>query len=189
MDLRVSVVELTYERLTTEAPRSTETQSLFVPTNSFAGLMSLLVLCLALKKFCPALEAGALVLAFINEGQRTMKRNMYGAMNLNYKSLILAISLLFALSASISAAPGDLDPTFGNGGKRTDWAGYASEVAIQPDGKIVVVGDACCSLAGVDFRVARYNPDGSPDTTFGGGTGRVTTDFNGENDASSSVVL
>ena len=37
-------------------------------------------------------------------------------MNINYKSLILAISLFFALSASISAAPGDLDPTFGNGG-------------------------------------------------------------------------
>ena len=45
-----------------------------------------------------------------------MKRNVYGATNTNYKSLILVISLLFALSASISAAPGDLDPTFGNGG-------------------------------------------------------------------------
>ena len=98
-------------------------------------------------------------------------------MNANYKSTILAISLFFVLSASISAAPGDLDPTFGNGGKRTDWAGYASRVAIQPDGKLVVVGDACCSPH-VDFRFARYNPDGSPDTTFCGGTGRVTTDFN-----------
>ena len=116
-----------------------------------------------------------------------MKRNMYGAMNPNHKSLMLAIGLLFALSASISAAPGDLDPTFGNGGKRTDWTGFASGVAIQPDGKIVVVG-GCCS-PGNDFRVARYNPDGSPDTTFGGGTGRVTTDFNGNQDSSDSVVL
>ena len=117
-----------------------------------------------------------------------MNRNMYGAMKTNYKSLILVISLLFASSGSISAAPGDLDPTFGNGGKRTDWAGYASGVAIQPDGKIVVVGDACCSPP-VDFRVARYNPDGCPDTTFGGGTGRVTTDFNGYHDVSENVVL
>ena len=37
-------------------------------------------------------------------------------MNTNYKSLILAVSVFFALSAPISAAPGDLDPTFGNGG-------------------------------------------------------------------------
>ena len=33
-----------------------------------------------------------------------------------YKSILVAISLLFALSTSISAAPGDLDPTFGSGG-------------------------------------------------------------------------
>ena len=121
-----------------------------------------------------------------------MERNIYGAMSTNYKSFILAISLIFALSASISAAPGDLDPTFGIGGKRTDWAGYASGVAIQPDGKIVVVGNGigCCSPGtNIDFRVARYNPDGSPDTTFGGGTGRVTTDFNGYHDASDNVVL
>lgn len=52
-------------------------------------------------------------------------------MNTSYKSLILVIGLLFALSASISAAPGDLDPTFGNGGKRTDWTGSAGGVAIQ----------------------------------------------------------
>src|SRR6185436_6027017 len=100
------------------------------------------------------------------------------------------LALLFFGAKTISAAPGDLDPTFGNGGKRTDWAGYANGVAIQPDGKIVVVGkaDGCCR-SGIDFRVARYNPDGSPDTTFGGGTGRVTTDFNGYHDDSVNVVL
>ena len=111
-------------------------------------------------------------------------------MNRNWKSIILVISSFFALSASISAAPGDLDPTFGNGGKRTDWAGFASGVAIQPDGKIVVVGDPnLCCRSDIDFRVARYNPDGSPDTTFGGGTGRVTTDFNGNHDESEDLIL
>src|ERR1051325_4639214 len=111
-------------------------------------------------------------------------------MNRNWKSIILVISSFFALSASISAAPGDLDPTFGNGGKRTDWAGFASGVVIQPDGKIVVAGDpSLCCRDDIDFRVARYNPDGSPDTTFGGGTGRVTTDFNGNHDVSENVVL
>jgi len=37
-------------------------------------------------------------------------------MNTNYKSIILAISLFFAFSVSISAAPGDLDLTFGSDG-------------------------------------------------------------------------
>ena len=52
-------------------------------------------------------------------------------MGVNSRSIILAISVFFVLSASISAAPGDLDPTFGVGGKRTDWTGSAGGVAIQ----------------------------------------------------------
>ncbi|MFF8861847.1 calcium-binding protein [Streptomyces sp. NPDC015139] len=53
----------------------------------------------------------------------------------------------------------------------------ARGVAVQPDGKIVVVGSAwrdyedCCW-----FVVARYNPDGSPDRSFDG-DGFVFTDF------------
>ncbi len=35
---------------------------------------------------------------------------------MNTRSIILTVSLLLTLSASISAAPGELDPTFGNGG-------------------------------------------------------------------------
>ena len=35
-------------------------------------------------------------------------------MNRNYKSIILAIALFLALSVSVSAAPGDLDLTFGS---------------------------------------------------------------------------
>src|SRR5215510_9526870 len=89
-----------------------------------------------------------------------------------YKLLILAISLLFALTASISAAPGDLDPTFGVGGKVINPSGGSYDVAIQPDGKIVSVGIAAGGSEGTQIAVARYNIDGSPDTTFGG-TGRV----------------
>lgn len=101
-----------------------------------------------------------------------MNRNMYRAMNINNKSLILTVSLFFALSASISAAPGDLDPTFGNGGIVIGGVPYtlanAEGMALQADGKIVVVGDT------YDFRVARYNPNGSLDTSFGGGGVVVT---------------
>ena len=66
---------------------------------------------------------------------------------------------------------GDLDPTFGQGGKmRTNFGFGANDVVVQNDGKVVMVG----SLNG-DFAVARMNANGTPDTTFGGGDGLVTT--------------
>ncbi len=95
-------------------------------------------------------------------------------MNANYKSIISAISLFFALSASISAAPGDLDLTFGSGGivitigSDPNHVNTASAMAIQADGKIVVVGDATLGTPAWDFAVVRYNPDGSLDSSFGG---------------------
>src|SRR5687768_18159416 len=72
-------------------------------------------------------------------------------------------------------AAGDLDLAFGNGGKVIAGAfGYqAADIAVQKDGKYVVVG----SLNG-NFAVTRFNPDGKPDPTFGGG-GFVRTDFGG----------
>jgi uncharacterized delta-60 repeat protein len=75
------------------------------------------------------------------------------------------------------AAAGDLDTSFGSGGKvTTDFAGgndTAFAMAIQADGKIVAAG----STNGDLFALARYRPDGSPDPAFGGG--KVTTDFGG----------
>ena len=84
--------------------------------------------------------------------------------------------LLFSGSGQLArAADGDLDPTFGIGGKvvtdftnSTDWL---SRVAVQPDGKIVTAG---VSFPGNKYALARYNPDGTLDVTFGIG-GKVTT--------------
>jgi uncharacterized delta-60 repeat protein len=79
---------------------------------------------------------------------------------------------------------GSLDMSFGTNGKvTTDFPGLAaviSAVVVQPDGKIVVAGGAypLFTFAG-DFKVARYNPDGSLDTSFGAG-GIVTTIFSGD---------
>ena len=75
---------------------------------------------------------------------------------------------------------GTLDRSFsGNGRKKTYFFGsdHATGVAIQDDGKIVVVGDAVDSFtpAGA-FAVARYNPNGSPDRSFSG-DGKQTTSF------------
>jgi len=102
--------------------------------------------------------------------------------------------VLSALSAPASAlgAPGDLDPTFGSGGKLTTDFGVdldsASGVAVHGDGKIVVAGFTVNGTSN-DFAVARYNADGSLDTGFSG-DGKQTTDFGGGDfDRASGVAV
>src|SRR5690349_11123753 len=92
-------------------------------------------------------------------------------------SFIAGLLLVIAAASAAKSAPGDLDPTFGGDGViRTDLTpaedhGFA--VAIQPDGKIVVAGVA--GLGGKDsrFAIVRYNTEGTLDTSFGGGDGKV----------------
>ena len=85
---------------------------------------------------------------------------------------------------------GSLDQTFGLGGKTTtDFFGeedVASDHFIQADGKIVVAGAAAGDFQS-DFALARYNPDGSLDQTFGA-SGQVTTDFFGKSDRASALA-
>jgi len=65
---------------------------------------------------------------------------------------------------------GSLDSSFGAGGTVTTVIGGASALAIQPDGKIIVVGRSRALLDGSRrFAIARYNADGSLDSSFGGG--------------------
>lgn len=67
-------------------------------------------------------------------------------------------------------ADGSPDSTFGLDGKVTTdiiwWEDYATGVAIQPDGKIVVCGYARTGVF-TDPVLIRYNTDGTPDTSFG----------------------
>jgi uncharacterized delta-60 repeat protein len=87
---------------------------------------------------------------------------------------------------------GALDATFGSGGKvMTDFNSYddyAHSVAIQTDGKVVVAGSAVGSSTGEDFALARYNTNGSLDTSFGSG-GKVTTDFTGNADEAHGLAI
>jgi uncharacterized delta-60 repeat protein len=96
-------------------------------------------------------------------------------------------------------AAGDLDPTFGTGGIVTTdfYSGtfiqedVASAVAIQPDGKLVVAGYTYNFSADSEFfdvAVARYNPDGSLDPSFGAG-GRVVTDLGSPDDTANDVAI
>jgi uncharacterized delta-60 repeat protein len=92
---------------------------------------------------------------------------------------------------------GNLDTTFGAGGIAvTDIQtniffpdNYSRfDIAIQNDGKIVVVGAFGSAYTPTDFGVARFDTNGNPDPTFGVG-GKVTTDFFGNSDAATSVAL
>jgi uncharacterized delta-60 repeat protein len=86
-------------------------------------------------------------------------------------------------------ADGSLDTTFGSGGTiTTAFSGYADAVALQADGKIVAAGLGESTGAGQDFALARFNANGSLDTSFGSG-GEVTTDFSGHADDAYAVAL
>lgn len=86
---------------------------------------------------------------------------------------------------------GSVDSTFGTGGKvTTDFAGSvdsAEAVAIQPDGKIVVVGEVNTGIS-YDFGAARYNSDGTLDLSFNF-DGKTTLDISGDDDFPHSVLL
>jgi uncharacterized delta-60 repeat protein len=86
-------------------------------------------------------------------------------------------------------ANGVLDASFGTAGKVTSGVfGRAFAVAIQGDGpdlKIVVAGDDPVSE---DLRLARYNANGSLDTSFGT-AGQLTTDIAGGAELAGNLVL
>jgi uncharacterized delta-60 repeat protein len=97
--------------------------------------------------------------------------------------------LEFALVRLTSS--GAVDTSFGSRGSvLTDFGGkddVANAVAIQPDGKILAAGYAFVR-GGYDFGVARYNANGTLDSTFGY-RGQVTTDFHGYSDAAMALAL
>lgn len=85
--------------------------------------------------------------------------------------------LLAACATSASAQDGLLDPTFGTAGARriafdrpgTDGHDVPAAVAVQADGRIVVVGTAPETSAASNAAIARLEPDGAVDTSFVGG--------------------
>ncbi len=82
-------------------------------------------------------------------------------------------------------ADGSLDTSFGAGGRvKTDFFGgndMALGLVVQSDGKLVAAGFATHPSSGLDFALARYNTDGSLDTSFGI-SGISSTDFLGSSD-------
>src|SRR2546423_1784602 len=103
---------------------------------------------------------------------------------------VLVATLLIGVvfTGAAQAAPGDLDPTFSADGKQTtDFVGssWARATVRQPDGKIIAVGND--TVPPDYFALARYNPNGSLDTSFSG-DGKQRTSF-GRNDQATGVAL
>jgi uncharacterized delta-60 repeat protein len=97
--------------------------------------------------------------------------------------IVAAVQTVTASGAEFALAryntDGTPDNTYGSGGAETGDFGsandYATDLALQADGKLVVAGYRDDSGGGgFDYVVARYNSDGSLDTSFGTG-GQVTT--------------
>lgn len=107
---------------------------------------------------------------------------------------IRALSLIILLGSNLLFAAGTLDQTFGTGGIanfRFGGTNSAAGAALQPDGKIVVVGITAPSgqSAGFnDISLARLNADGTLDTAFGA-NGFVLTDFNNDQDGAGAIVI
>lgn len=78
---------------------------------------------------------------------------------------------------------GDVDAAFGTNGRVLLPLGTAFGITVAPDGTIVVVGSA-----GFDVAVVRLRTDGTPDASFGGGDGMVTTAVGAEGQAVAAAV-
>ncbi len=144
-----------------------KTISPFFKKNHLAGLALAIVAALAISMVAVA-AAGGLDPTFGTGGKVTMyvgSSNSFAnavAVQSDGKIVVAGTPLLVRYNSD-----GSLDTTFGNNGIVTNsGVDRGMDLVIQPDGKIVVVGFSGGGLF-TGFHVARFNSNGSPDTTFG----------------------
>jgi uncharacterized delta-60 repeat protein len=140
-----------------------------------------------------------LVEALLSLGARPMSAAR--AAGLHWITTTCTALLILGLGQVAGAAPGDLDPSFDADGLvlthfgriDDDSPGGRSDTGVsvvaQPDGKLVVAGSSNSfdTFEPGDFALARYNSDGSLDSSFGSG-GRVLTDFGAFDFANTLIV-
>lgn len=88
---------------------------------------------------------------------------------------------------------GTLDTSFGGDGRVvTNFLSSTLEralaVAFDANGKILAAGEALVD-GNYQFALVRYNSDGTRDTTFGGGDGKVLTNFRDGNASARAMVI
>ena len=102
-----------------------------------------------------------------------------------------------SLEPRLLLSAGSLDPSFGNGGELAvqfptgQSITVVNDSLVQPDGKILVVGEANdpTGPSKTDFAIARLNPDGTPDAGFNNGTGIFVFPSPGNVDEGTGVAL
>jgi len=114
-------------------------------------------------------------------------RRFYSAIGASF----VLMGLFFSTPTNIQAADGDLDVTFGNGGKvLVDFSAtseYGRSVVVQPDGKILVAGQSG-TYPLFHSALVRFNANGTLDESFGSdGKALLPLDPNG--DGLSSIAL
>ncbi len=127
-------------------------------------------------------QARALAIAMAPDGKLVIAGVANGPYYYDYDPSFLDLRD-FALARYLP--DGQLDPMFDSDGRvTTNFGGMddsAAAVAIQSDGKVVAVGNVgylVASSPASDLTIARYNLDGSLDSSFAG-DGRQTTSFPG----------
>jgi uncharacterized delta-60 repeat protein len=90
---------------------------------------------------------------------------------------------------------GALDGTFGDGGVAfagfgSPFRGYVDSIDVLPDGHVLVAGVRGSTLLGdpVDYAVAKFNPNGSLDTSFGTG-GKVMVDVRSTRESGAAMAV
>ncbi len=166
--------------------------------NSFLGVLAFLTLLFVGVGAHPAQASGSLDSSFGSDGKVI---TVFGTSNESANSIAIQSNGKIVVAGSSSNGTnneftvtryntdGSLDSSFDSDGKVTTTIGSnadAFSVAIQSDGKIVLAGNAI--IGGRDeIAVARYNTDGSLDSSFDS-DGKVTTTI-GEADYATSVVV
>jgi uncharacterized delta-60 repeat protein len=177
----------------TNSNSSTKIHGWFSPKAPRLFQAALIVLCLAVLSFSQT--PGSLDPTFDGDGMVTTDFGSYEvakSVAIQTDGKIVAAgyydSTRFALVRYNT--DGSLDTTFGSGGKVITQIGdhsVAHSVAVQTDGKIVAAGFSYNGSYG-DFALARYNADGSLDTTFDG-DGKVTTPIGASDDIAYSITI
>lgn len=131
-------------------------------------------------------EDGTLDLTFSEDGKRSLSFPDHPRATAHAVGIDASGRIVVAGRAASNPAlarfteGGQLDSSFDDDGRvvtELDPRLTVYDMVIAPDGKIVVAGSAIVD-SGFQFALARYNPDGSLDPTFGL-DGRVFTDFAG----------
>lgn len=120
-------------------------------------------------------------------GKAERGRERRGLTPLATAALVSVVLLSRALAGS-----GDLDPSFGSGGKVvTDFPAPASDVAtdvaVQSDAKLVVLGESTADTGRLETWVVRYTAAGALDPTFGN-EGMVKLDFASDPEGGELVI-